>query len=46
MANLRDRFVCPKCGTEVLCTKASKENPQCCGQTMEYQRPKDLPVAD
>ena len=46
MAAARDRFICPHCGTEILCTKPSKCNPECCGEPMEYQRPKDLPVAD
>ena len=46
MAAARDRFICPKCGTEILCTKPSKCNPECCGEPMEYQKPKELPVAD
>ena len=46
MANLRDRFYCPECGTEILCTKKSDTHPECCGKPMEYQRPKELPVAD
>ena len=46
MAAPRDKFKCPVCGTEVLTTKASDTTPECCGQPMEIQRPKELAVAD
>lgn len=46
MAAARDKFVCTKCGTEVLCTKPGEGNPECCGEPMEYQRPKELAAAD
>lgn len=47
MAAARDKFICKKCGTEVLCTKpAADSKPECCGEPMEYQRPKELAAAD
>lgn len=46
MAAARDKFVCTKCGTEVLCTKPADTTPECCGEPMEYQRPKELAAAD
>jgi hypothetical protein len=46
MSQLGKRYRCDKCGTEVLCTKAGKEIPQCCGKEMEVQDPKPLPSSD
>ena len=46
MSQLGKRYRCDKCGTEVLCTKAGKSIPQCCGKEMEVQDPKPLPSSD
>lgn len=46
MSQLGKRYRCDKCGTEVLCTKAGKGVPQCCGKEMEVQNPKPLPSSD
>jgi len=47
MANqLGKRYKCGKCGTEILCTKASEGTATCCGQNMETQEPRPLPSSD
>lgn len=46
MPAARDKYLCTECGTEALCTVASKNEPECCGKPMEIQRPKELAVAD
>jgi hypothetical protein len=43
---LGKRFVCKKCGTEVLCTKAGSGAVACCGEEMALQTPKALPSSD
>jgi len=45
-SQLGKRYRCPKCGTEVLCTKASEGTLTCCGQEMEAQEPKAIPSSD
>lgn len=47
MANgLGKRYRCRKCGSEVLCTKASDGVIICCGEEMEIQQPRVIPSAD
>jgi len=47
MANqLGKRFVCEKCGTQVLCTKAGEGAVQCCDQDMKLMERKKLPSSD
>ncbi|MDP2952373.1 MAG: hypothetical protein Q8O76_03555 [Chloroflexota bacterium] len=47
MANqLGKRFVCDKCGTQVLVTKAGDGAVQCCEQAMTMQQPRPLPSSD
>ncbi len=47
MANqLGKRYRCAKCGTEILCTKASTGAVECCGQAMQTQEPKPIPSSD
>ena len=43
---LGKRYRCPKCGTEVLCTKSGDGAVNCCGQAMEMVQPKPLPSSD
>ena len=37
---------CPECGTVILCTKASDNDPNCCDKDMEIQQPKKNPSSD
>lgn len=46
MSQLGKRYECPKCGTIILCTKASPSNPVCCDKEMELQKPKKKPSSD
>jgi len=46
MSQLGKRYQCPTCKTQVLCTKASSCNPECCGKEMELQKPKKSPSSD
>jgi len=46
MSQLGKRYQCPKCGTQILCTKASKSNPECCEKEMALQKPKKSPSSD
>ena len=47
MANeLGKRYVCPTCGSNVLCTKAGEGVVQCCDTEMELQQPRKLPSSD
>ncbi len=47
MANqLGRRYVCSKCGTQVLITKAGEGLLTCCDANMELQQPKALPSSD
>lgn len=47
MANqLGKRFVCDKCGTQVLVTKAGEGEVVCCEQAMTMQQPRPLPSSD
>ena len=47
MANgLGKRYRYRKCGTEVLCTKASDSVITCCGEDMEIQQPRAIPSSD
>ncbi|MBW2061462.1 MAG: hypothetical protein JRI95_07855 [Deltaproteobacteria bacterium] len=46
MSQLGKRYRCSVCNTEVLCTKASDKNPECCGKEMELQKPKKSPSSD
>ena len=47
MANqLGKRYLCPTCGTTILCTKAGEGVAQCHGQEMELQQPRKLPSSD
>ncbi|MBW1999703.1 MAG: hypothetical protein JRJ29_17300 [Deltaproteobacteria bacterium] len=46
MAQLGKRYRCGTCGTEVLCTKAGKSNPECCGKEMQLQEPRPLKSSD
>ncbi len=47
MANqLGKRYRCSKCGTEILCTKASDSVVNCCDEEMETQEPRKMPSSD
>ena len=46
MSQLGKRYQCSECGTTVLCTKASENNPSCCEKEMEIQQPKKKPSSD
>jgi predicted RNA-binding Zn-ribbon protein involved in translation (DUF1610 family) len=47
MANdLGKRYVCPNCGSNVLCTKGGEGEIQCCDTEMELQQPRKLPSSD
>jgi hypothetical protein len=47
MANqLGKRYVCPRCGSSVLCTKAGAGVVHCCDTEMELQQPRKLPSSD
>lgn len=46
MSQLGKRYQCSECGTTVLCTKASENNPSCCGKEMDVQQPKKKPSSD
>lgn len=47
MANqLGKRYLCPKCGTTLLCTKAGEGIAHCHDQEMELQQPRKLPSSD
>jgi hypothetical protein len=47
MANqLGKRYVCPNCGSSVLCTKAGEGVARCCDAEMELQQPRKLPSSD
>ena len=47
MANdLGKRYICPNCGSNVLCTKGGEGEIQCCETEMELQAPRKLPSSD
>ena len=47
MANqLGKRYVCPTCGSSVLCTKSGDGVINCCETEMELQEPRKLPSSD
>ncbi|MGH7813702.1 MAG: hypothetical protein ACREQI_06825 [Candidatus Binataceae bacterium] len=47
MANLiGKRYLCEKCGTEVLCNKAGAGVVECCGNEMKLKEAKPLPSSD
>jgi len=47
MANeLGKRYICPNCGSNVLCTKGGEGEIQCCDTEMELQQPRKLPSSD
>ena len=46
MSQLGKRYHCEECNTEILCTKAGGDNPECCGKEMSLQEPKPLPSSD
>jgi len=47
MANpLGKRFLCEVCKSEVLITKASDGDLECCDQPMTMQQPRPLPSSD
>ena len=47
MANdLGKRYICPHCGSNVLCTKGGEGEIQCCDAEMELQAPRKLPSSD
>jgi len=46
VSQLGKRYRCSVCNTEVLCTKASDNNPNCCDKEMELQKPKKSPSSD
>ena len=46
MVQLGKRYKCNTCNTEVLCTKPSDCDPNCCGGEMELQKPKKKPSSD
>lgn len=46
MSQLGKRYRCEVCGTEVLCTKASPQLPNCCDKEMVIQEPKPVPSSD
>ncbi len=47
MANqLGKRYICSKCSSNVLCTKAGTGIVHCCDLEMELQQPRKLPSSD
>jgi hypothetical protein len=47
MANaLGKRYMCEKCGTEVLCNKAGPGSLECCEGEMKLKEAKPLPSSD
>lgn len=47
MANaLGKRYMCEKCGTEVLCNKAGPGALECCDGEMKLKEAKPLPSSD
>ena len=46
MGQMGKRYKCETCGTELLCTKASANNPICCDHEIAIQEPKPLPSVD
>jgi hypothetical protein len=47
MANaLGKRYMCDKCGTEVLCNKAGAGSLECCEGEMKLKEAKPLPSSD
>ncbi|HXZ88052.1 MAG TPA: hypothetical protein VEF07_05740 [Candidatus Binataceae bacterium] len=47
MANvLGKRYMCDKCGTEVLCNKAGTGALECCDGEMKVKEAKPLPSSD
>jgi hypothetical protein len=47
MANaLGKRYMCEKCGTEVLCNKAGSGSLECCEGEMKLKEAKPLPSSD
>jgi hypothetical protein len=47
MANvLGKRYMCEKCGTEVLCNKAGTGGLECCDGEMKIKEAKPLPSSD
>jgi hypothetical protein len=47
MANtLGKRYMCEKCGTEVLCNKAGPGGLECCELEMKIKEAKPLPSSD
>ncbi|HVN90291.1 MAG TPA: hypothetical protein VMT61_10805 [Candidatus Binataceae bacterium] len=47
MANtLGKRYMCEKCGTEVLCNKAGTGSFECCDAEMKLKEAKALPSSD
>ncbi len=47
MANvLGKRYMCEKCGTEVLCNKAGAGGVECCDTEMKIKEAKPLPSSD
>ena len=45
-AQLGKRYMCGRCGTEVLCIKAGTGTLECCGEPMELKEAKPLPSSD
>ncbi|HUY19174.1 MAG TPA: hypothetical protein VMV15_08100 [Candidatus Binataceae bacterium] len=43
---LGKRYVCEKCGTEVLCNKAGDGAVECCEGPMKLKEVKPLPSSD
>jgi hypothetical protein len=43
---LGKRYRCSKCGSEVLCTKASTGDIVCCEQVMTTQEARPIPSSD
>jgi len=46
MPVLGKRYMCEKCGTEVLCNKAGSGTLECCGEPMKLKEAKPLPSSD
>jgi len=47
MANvLGKRYMCEKCGTEVLCNKGGTGGVECCDGEMKIKEAKPLPSSD
>jgi desulfoferrodoxin-like iron-binding protein len=46
MPALGKRYLCDKCGTEVLCNKAGAGTLECCGKPMVLKEAKPLPSSD